>query len=214
MNDVRLGGRWDDKGVFLFYLDLATDLFHMLVYLAFFVRQSVGVSAPKIPPLAQNATARPKCHRASALVLWPVVVVSRTLLVHWPVVSLLRATSSARSSTSQVLICAYYGLPLHIMRDLYLTARSFRNRVADFVRYRRIMKNMQAPSVPCPCSVGPCSRPVASHEELSHEELSRVPSVLVSPAPASCTCKAFTHPIRTSRSRLPALSDTAALCLE
>ena len=57
--DLRLQGRWDDKGVYLFYLELVTDLFHMLVYLAFFV-----------------------------------------------------------------LICTYYGLPLHIMRDLYLTCRS------------------------------------------------------------------------------------------
>jgi E3 ubiquitin-protein ligase synoviolin len=76
-NDMRMGGRWDDKGVYLFYLELVTDLFHMLVYLAFFV-----------------------------------------------------------------LICTYYGLPLHIMRDLYLTIRSFRQRVADFVRYRRITHNM------------------------------------------------------------------------
>ena len=75
---MRLGGRWDDKGVFLFYLDLMTDLFQMVVYLCFFV-----------------------------------------------------------------LICTYYGLPLHIMRDLYLTIRSFRTRVADFIRYRRITHNMQ-----------------------------------------------------------------------
>ena len=37
LNDMRLGGRWDDKGVYLFYLELVTDLFHMLVYLAFFI---------------------------------------------------------------------------------------------------------------------------------------------------------------------------------
>ena len=37
INDMRLGGRWDEKGVYLFYLELVTDLFHMLVYLAFFV---------------------------------------------------------------------------------------------------------------------------------------------------------------------------------
>ena len=37
INDLRLGGRWDDKGVFLFYLELITDLFHMVVYLAFFL---------------------------------------------------------------------------------------------------------------------------------------------------------------------------------
>ena len=78
VNDLRLGGRWDDKGMYLFYLELIADLFHMLVYLAFFV-----------------------------------------------------------------LICTYYGLPLHIMRDLYLTIRSFRSRVSDFVRYRRVTHNMQ-----------------------------------------------------------------------
>ena len=37
LNDARLGGRWDDKGVYLFYLELITDLVHMVVYLAFFV---------------------------------------------------------------------------------------------------------------------------------------------------------------------------------
>ena len=37
INDIRLQGRWDDKGVYLFYLELVTDMFHMLVYLAFFV---------------------------------------------------------------------------------------------------------------------------------------------------------------------------------
>ena len=31
INDLRLQGRWDEKGVYLFYLDLLTDLFHMLV---------------------------------------------------------------------------------------------------------------------------------------------------------------------------------------
>lgn len=40
------------------------------------------------------------------------------------------------------LICAHYGLPLHIMRDLYLTIRSFRSRVADFLHYRRLTHNM------------------------------------------------------------------------
>jgi len=78
INDLRLGGQWSEKGVYLFYLDLITDLSNMLVYLAFFV-----------------------------------------------------------------LICTYYGLPLHIMRDLYLTCRSFRSRVADFLRYRRVTHNMQ-----------------------------------------------------------------------
>jgi len=77
INDLRLAGRWDSKGVYMFYLELMTDLFQMIVYLAFFF-----------------------------------------------------------------LICTYYGLPLHILRDLYLTVRSFRSRVADFVRYRRVTHNM------------------------------------------------------------------------
>ena len=29
------------------------------------------------------------------------------------------------------------------MRDLYLTCRSFRSRVTDFIRYRRVTHNMQ-----------------------------------------------------------------------
>ena len=77
-NDLRLGGRWEDRGVYNFYLELTTDLFHVVVYLAFFI-----------------------------------------------------------------IVCIYYGLPLHILRDLYLTVHSFRSRVADFLRYRAIMRNVQ-----------------------------------------------------------------------
>ena len=53
INDMRLGGRWDEKGVYLFYLELVTDLFHMLVYLAFFVLICTyygGTRAPPVPP--------------------------------------------------------------------------------------------------------------------------------------------------------------------
>jgi E3 ubiquitin-protein ligase synoviolin len=104
LNDLRLGGRWDDKGVYLFYLELVTDLFHMLVYLAFFVTPTR----------------------------------TRTLAL----TSSMRGRMTPTFRLWQVLICTYYGLPLHIMRDLYLTIRSFRTRVADFVRYRRITHNM------------------------------------------------------------------------
>ena len=97
INDLRLEGRWDEKGVYLFYLDLATDLFHMIVYLAFFV-----------------------------------------------------------------LICTYYGLPLHIMRDLYLTCRSFRSRVSDFVRYRRVTHNMQVRRCPLTIPALPPRQPLPS----------------------------------------------------
>ncbi|URD92688.1 Zinc finger, C3HC4 type (RING finger) [Musa troglodytarum] len=35
-----------------------------------------------------------------------------------------------------------YGIPLHLIRELYETFRSFRLRVADYVRYRKITSNM------------------------------------------------------------------------
>lgn len=35
-----------------------------------------------------------------------------------------------------------YGIPLHLIRELYETFRSFRMRVADYVRYRKITSNM------------------------------------------------------------------------
>ncbi|KAJ2865940.1 E3 ubiquitin-protein ligase hrd1 [Coemansia aciculifera] len=39
-------------------------------------------------------------------------------------------------------VMAYYGPPIHILRDLYITARSFYNRCRDWVRYRKAMRNM------------------------------------------------------------------------
>ena len=35
--DARTEGRWEAKGVYVFYLELLTDMLHLLVYLAFFV---------------------------------------------------------------------------------------------------------------------------------------------------------------------------------
>ncbi|CAI5501753.1 unnamed protein product [Closterium sp. Naga37s-1] len=40
------------------------------------------------------------------------------------------------------IIFMTYGLPLHLIRDLYETFRNFRMRVADFIRYRRITSNL------------------------------------------------------------------------
>ncbi|KAJ2687204.1 E3 ubiquitin-protein ligase hrd1, partial [Coemansia spiralis] len=40
-------------------------------------------------------------------------------------------------------LMTYYGLPIHILRELYITARSFVTRCGDWVRYRRAMHNMQ-----------------------------------------------------------------------
>lgn len=39
-------------------------------------------------------------------------------------------------------VCRYYGLPLHLVRELYETFRNFKARVADFIRYRKITSNM------------------------------------------------------------------------
>ena len=36
----------------------------------------------------------------------------------------------------------FYGLPIHIVRDLFLTARSFTKRLAAFLRYRRATQDM------------------------------------------------------------------------
>ena len=75
--DGWLDGRWDNKGTYVFYLDLVTDLLHLFVYLVFFL-----------------------------------------------------------------IIFAYYGLPVHLVRDLYMTFRNFRRRVNEFIRYRRVTANL------------------------------------------------------------------------
>ncbi|ORZ40598.1 hypothetical protein BCR44DRAFT_1386347, partial [Catenaria anguillulae PL171] len=41
-----------------------------------------------------------------------------------------------------VVIITHYGLPLHALRDLYLTLRSFLLKVRDLLRYRRATRNM------------------------------------------------------------------------
>lgn len=38
--------------------------------------------------------------------------------------------------------CRNYGVPLHLIRELYETFRNFRIRVADYMRYRKITSNM------------------------------------------------------------------------
>ncbi|XP_057463485.1 ERAD-associated E3 ubiquitin-protein ligase HRD1B-like isoform X2 [Actinidia eriantha] len=40
------------------------------------------------------------------------------------------------------VIFTNYGVPLHLIRDLYETFRNFRVRVADYIRYRKITSNM------------------------------------------------------------------------
>ena len=70
-------GRWDEKGTYVFYLELVTDLLHLFVYFCFFV-----------------------------------------------------------------IIFAYYGLPIHLVRDLYMTFRNFNRRVKAFIQYRKVTANL------------------------------------------------------------------------
>ena len=77
MADMYTEGTWTGKGTTLFYLELAMDFFHMVVYLSFFS-----------------------------------------------------------------VVLANYGLPLHLMRDLYWTFRNFKNRLVLFLQYRKIASNI------------------------------------------------------------------------
>ena len=40
------------------------------------------------------------------------------------------------------ILLVFYGLPIHIMRDVFLTCRSFFKRISDFVRYRTATRDM------------------------------------------------------------------------
>lgn len=40
------------------------------------------------------------------------------------------------------IVMHYYGLPLHIVRDLWLTFRSFSKRLRDMMQYHRATANM------------------------------------------------------------------------
>lgn len=75
--DMATGGQWEGKGAVVFYLDLALDLFHLIVYFAFFA-----------------------------------------------------------------VVFTTYGIPIHLVRDLYWTFRNFHNRVRAFLRYRQVAANM------------------------------------------------------------------------
>ena len=41
------------------------------------------------------------------------------------------------------VVMAYYGLPIHIIRDLYITVISFTKKVRDMIKYHQIMSNLQ-----------------------------------------------------------------------
>jgi E3 ubiquitin-protein ligase synoviolin len=68
---------WEEKGRWVFYLDLATDAIKTLVYLGFFF-----------------------------------------------------------------ILMTFYGIPIHIMRDLFMTIRSLVKRINDFIQYRNATRDM------------------------------------------------------------------------
>ncbi|PVI06906.1 hypothetical protein DM02DRAFT_723869 [Periconia macrospinosa] len=70
---------WEEKGRWMFYLDLATDFIKSVLYIGFFF-----------------------------------------------------------------ILIAISGIPIHIMRDLFMTCRSFYNRVHDFIQYRNATRDMNA----------------------------------------------------------------------
>lgn len=85
---------WEEKGRWIFYLDLATDLLKLVIYLSFF-----GI------------------------------------------------------------LLTFYGLPIHILRDVVVTIRSFARRIVDFMRYRNATRDMNE------------RYPDATAEELSREDV-------------------------------------------
>lgn len=68
---------WEDKGRWIFYLDLTTDFIKSVVYLGFFM-----------------------------------------------------------------ILMTFYGIPIHIMRDLFMTIRSLLKRIRDFIQYRNATRDM------------------------------------------------------------------------
>ena len=76
--DMAMEGRWQGKGVAVFYLELALDLLHLITYTVFFAA-----------------------------------------------------------------VFTTYGIPIHLVRDLYWTFRNFQTRVRDFLRYRQVAAIME-----------------------------------------------------------------------
>ncbi|KAI8381165.1 uncharacterized protein BYT42DRAFT_495224 [Radiomyces spectabilis] len=75
--DMRSDETWEEKSMWIFYVDLITDFFKMITYIIFFL-----------------------------------------------------------------YITFFYQLPLHIIRDVYVTCRSFIQKCRDLRRYRRAFRNM------------------------------------------------------------------------
>lgn len=71
------------------------------------------------------------------------------------------------------ILLTFYGLPIHIMRDVFLTLRSFTKRILDFLRYRRATRDMNE------------RYPDASAEEIGREEVCIICREEMRPWPAS-----------------------------
>ncbi|KAJ5566206.1 RING finger protein [Penicillium sp. DV-2018c] len=119
---------WEEKGRWVFYLDLLTDLLKLVIYLSFF-----GI------------------------------------------------------------LLTFYGLPIHILRDVVVTIRSFARRIMDFMRYRNATRDMNE------------RYPDATAEEVSREDvciICREEMIPVQPAqPAAPNAAEEPAPQRAARSQ-------------
>jgi E3 ubiquitin-protein ligase synoviolin len=117
---------WEEKGRWVFYLDLLTDLLKLVIYLSFF-----GI------------------------------------------------------------LLTFYGLPIHILRDVVVTIRSFARRIMDFMRYRNATRDMNE------------RYPDATAEEVSREDvciICREEMIPVQPAePAATNAAGEPAPQRAAR---------------
>ena len=108
MVDLCMEGRWENKGTYVFYLELVTDLLHLFVYCIFFfiVFTNYGLPLHLVgtagAPLALNLCCPLTHHLAGKLT-------SMCVCVCWIQI-----------------------------RDLYSTFRNFRNRITDFLRFRQV----------------------------------------------------------------------------
>lgn len=57
------------------------------------------------------------------------------------------------------VLCMFYGMPIHIIRDVAMTIRSFYKRINDFIRYRQATRDMNA------------RYPDATSDEISREDV-------------------------------------------
>lgn len=112
--DMRTEEPWEDKSIYVFYLELASGMMlHRCLALFGF-----GGGVRRFWVLALRKT------------------------YEMPVFPSIDFVKLITYMVFFSLILVFYGLPLHIVRDVYLTLRSFMNKCRDLVRYRRATRNM------------------------------------------------------------------------